>query len=102
MILVVKVDRGLVFLEEVEAGSVVVVGGDEGTLVVGIKVLVPIEVAVVDAGEYRLLVEVADDVPDGGEDTSVVTGWLDLSLGRVTLVVCSASVLVAVEVVLSS
>ena len=49
-ILVVKVDRGLVFLEEVEAGSVVVVGGDEGTLVDDVKVLVVMAVAVVDAG----------------------------------------------------
>ena len=49
--LVVKVDRGLVFLVDVEAGSVLVEGGDEGTLVDDVKVLVVMGVEVVDAGE---------------------------------------------------
>jgi len=47
-----------------------------------------------------VLVGVADDMTDGGEDTSVVTGWLEVSLGAVTVVVCSALVPVAGEVVL--
>lgn len=101
-VLIVKVDRGLVFLMEVEAGSVGVVGVDEGTLVDDVKVLVVMGVEVVDVGEYSVLVGVTDDVVDGGEDTSVVTGWLEVSLGGDPVVVCSASVLVAGEVVLSS
>ena len=47
-----------------------------------------------------MLVGVAEDVTDGGEDTSVVTGWLEVSLGGVAVVVCSALVPVAGEVVL--
>ena len=47
-----------------------------------------------------MLVGVADDVTDDGEDTSVVTGWLEVSLGGVAVVVCSALVPVAGEVVL--
>lgn len=57
---------------------------------------------VVGAGEYSVLVGVAEDVTAGGEDTSVVTGWLEVSLGGVAVVVCRALVLVAGEVVLSS
>ena len=99
--------RGLVFLEEVEAASVVVVEVDKSTLVDDVKVLVVTGVEVVDAGEYSVLEGVAEDVTDGREDTTVVTGWLEVSLGEVTVVVGSASmvvgrasVLVAGEVVL--
>lgn len=49
-----------------------------------------------------MLVAVADDVTNGGEDTTVVTGWLEVSLGGVTVVVCSTLVLLTGEVVLSS
>jgi hypothetical protein len=49
-----------------------------------------------------VLVGVADDVTDDGEDTTEVTGWLEVSLGGVTVVVCSAPVLVAGEEVLSA
>ena len=57
---------------------------------------------VVGAGEYSVLVGVAEIVTDGGEDTSVVTGWLEVSLGGVAVVVCRALVLVSGDVVLSS
>ena len=87
---------------EVEAGSVLVVGGDEGTLVDDVKVLVVMGVEVVDVGAESVLVGVEDDVTDGGVDITVVTGWLELSLGGVAVVVCSASVVVAGEVVLSA
>ena len=93
-------DAGLVILVEVEAGSLLVVGVDEGTLVDNVRVLVSMGVEVVDAGEWSVLVGVAEDVTDGGEDTSVVTGWLEVSLGGVAVVVCSALVPVAGEVVL--
>lgn len=49
-----------------------------------------------------MLVGVEDDVTDGGVDITVVTGWLEVSLGGVAVVVCSALVLVAGEVVLSA
>ena len=87
---------------EVEAGSVLVVGGDEGTLVDDVKVLVVMGVEVVDVGAESVLVGVEDDVTDGGVDITVVTGWLEVSLGGVAVVVCSASVVVAGEVVLSA
>lgn len=93
-------DRGLVLLEEVEAGSVVVVGVDEGTLVDDVKVLVVMAVEVVDGGEYSVLVGVAEDVTEKGEDTSVITDSVEVLLGLVAVVVCSAPVLVAGEVVL--
>ena len=93
-------DAGLMILVEVEAGSVLEVGVDEGTLVDNVRVLVSMGVEVVDAGEWSVLVGVAEDVTDGGEDTSVVTGWLEVSLGGVAVVVCSALVPVAGEVVL--
>lgn len=101
-ILVVKVDRGLVFLVEADSASLVVVGVDEGTLVDDVKVLVVLGVEVVDVGEYSVLVGLAEDVADGEEGTFVVTGWLEVSLGGVTVVECSASVLVAGEVVVSA
>ncbi|MDE3399632.1 MAG: hypothetical protein PWK00_01070, partial [Coxiella burnetii] len=59
---------------EVEAGSVLVVGGDEGTLVDDVKVLVVLGVEVVDVGAESVLVGVEDDVTDGGVDITVVTG----------------------------
>ena len=43
-------DSGLVILVEVEAGSLLVVGVDEGTLVDNVRVLVSMGVEVVDAG----------------------------------------------------
>ena len=93
-------DAGLMILVEVEAGSVLEVGVDEGTLVDNVRVLVSMGVDVVDAGEWSVLVGVTNDVTDDGEDSSVVTGWLEVSLGGVAVVVCSALVLVAGEVVL--
>ena len=89
-----KLDRGLVFLGEVKAGSVVVAGVDEDTLVDDVKALVVMGVMVVNAGEYSVLVGGAEDL------TSVVAGWLEVSVGGFTVVVGSASVLVAGEVVL--
>ena len=43
-------DAGLMILVEVEAGSVLEVGVDEGTLVDNVRVLVSMGVEVVDAG----------------------------------------------------
>lgn len=43
-------DSGLVILVEVEDGSLLVVGVDEGTLVDNVRVLVSMGVEVVDAG----------------------------------------------------
>ena len=78
------------------------VAGEEerGTPVDKVRLLVVMGVEAVDAGEYSVLVGVAEDVTDGTEDTSVVTGWLEVSLGGFTVLVGSASVLVAGDVVL--
>ena len=78
------------------------VAGEEerGTPVAKVRPLVVMGVEAVDAGEYSVLVGVAEDVTDGTEDTSVVTGWLEVSLGGFTVLVGSASVLVAGDVVL--
>ena len=78
------------------------VAGEEerGTPVDKVRPLVVMGVEAVDAGEYSVLVGVAEDVTERGEDTSVVTGWLEVSLGGFTVLVGSASVLVAGEVVL--
>ena len=78
------------------------VAGEEerGTPVDKVRLLVVMGVEAVDAGEYSVLVGVAEDVTERGEDTSVVTGWLEVSLGGFTVLVGSASVLVAGEVVL--
>ena len=82
-------------------GSVCVAGEEErGTPVAKVRLLVVMGVEAVDAGECSVLVGVAEDVTDGREDTSVVTGWLDVSLGGFTVLVGSASVLVAGDVVL--
>ena len=43
---------------------------------------------------------VAEGVTEEGEDTSVITDSVEVLLGLVAVVVCSASVLVAGEVVL--
>ena len=52
---------------------------DEGGAVVdNVKVVMSMGVNVVDAGEWSVLVGVTDDVTDDGEDTSVVTGWLEV------------------------
>ena len=77
------------------------VAGEEerGTPVDKVRLLVVMGVKVVDAGEYSVLVGVAEDVTERGEDTSVVTGWLEVSLGGFTVLVGSASVLVAGDVV---
>ena len=78
------------------------VAGEEerGTPVDKVRPLVVMGVEAVDAGEYSVLVGVAEDVTERGEDTSVVTGWLEVSLGGFTVLVGSASVLVAGDVVL--
>ena len=78
------------------------VAGEEerGTPEAKVRLLVVMGVEAVDAGEYSVLVGVAEDVTERGEDTSVVTGWLEVSLGGFTVLVGSASVLVAGDVVL--
>ena len=78
------------------------VAGEEerGTPVDKVRPLVVMGVEAVDAGEYSVLVGVAEDVTERGEDTFVVTGWLEVSLGGFTVLVGSASVLVAGDVVL--
>ena len=93
----------LVAVDSVVAGVGVgasVVTEEGGAVVDNVKVLVSMGVDVVVAGESGVLVGVTDDVTDDREDTSVVTGWLEVSLGGVAVVVCSALVLVASEVVL--
>ena len=97
---VIQVVGGLEFGFEEEAGSVLGAGEEErGTPVDKVRLLVVVGVKVVDGGEYSVLVGVAEDVTERGEDTSVVTGWLEVSVGGFTVVVGSASVLVAGEVV---
>ena len=93
----------LVAVDSVVAGVGVgasVVTEEGGAVVDNVKVLVSMGVDVVVAGESGVLVGVTDDVTDDREDTSVVTGWLEVSLGGVAVVVCSALVPVAGEVVL--
>ena len=93
----------LVAVDSVVAGVGVdtsVLTEEGGAVVDNVKVLVSMGVDVVDAGEWSVLMGVTDDVTDDGEDTSVVTGWLEVSLGGVAVVVCSALVPVAGEVVL--
>ena len=93
-------DAGLVIPVEVEAGSVVVVGVDEGTLMDEFKVLVSMEVGLLDVSEYSVLLGLAEDMTARGEDTCVITDSVEVSLGGVAVGVCSAVVLVAGEVAL--
>ena len=98
---VVLLGGGLEFGFDEEAGSVLGAGEEErGTPVDKVRLLVVMGVKVVDAGEYSVLVGVAEDVTERGEDTSVVTDWLEMSMGGFTVLVGSASVLVAGDVVL--
>lgn len=85
---VVSVGRGLVFGVEAEAGSVPGAGGGErGTPVDEVRLWVATGVEVVEAGAESVLLAVAEDVTDGGVGTSVATGWLEVSLGAVPVVV---------------
>ena len=71
---VIQVVGGLEFGFEEEAGSVLGAGEEErGTPVDKVRLLVVVGFKVVDGREYSVLVGVAEDVTERGEDTSVVT-----------------------------